>query len=93
MNIVTWIVFIYACVINIWGYARMSEDKRRAVKHKRRIPERDLFLMAWLGGALGVLLCMYNKRHKTQHQTFTAGIPFILLVNLFVYGFIIVKLG
>lgn len=93
MNMLIWIVFIYICVINIWGYSRMAEDKRRAVKHKRRIPERELFLLAWLGGALGVLLGMHNKRHKTQHQSFTAGIPFILIVNLIVFGFIIVKFG
>ncbi|MCR8846471.1 DUF1294 domain-containing protein [Paenibacillus sp. SC116] len=87
------IVFIYMCILNLVGYGMMSNDKRRATRNKRRIPERNLFMVAWLGGALGVLTGMYQKRHKTQHTTFTAGIPFILLVNLFVYGFVIVKLG
>lgn len=93
MNGLTWLLFVYACILNVLGYSFMSSDKQRAVRHKRRIPERRLFLTAWLGGALGVLICMYNKRHKTQHPTFTAGIPFILLVNLFVFGFIVVRFG
>ncbi|MGZ9586550.1 DUF1294 domain-containing protein [Paenibacillus marinisediminis] len=93
MNGLTWVVFGYACIVNALGYAWMAADKRRASRRKRRIPERQLFLTAWLGGALGVLIGMYNKRHKTQHVTFTAGIPFILLVNLLVYGFIIIRFG
>ena len=89
----TWIVFIYLLIINVVGYQMMVVDKQRAQRHRRRIPERKLFLSAWLGGALGVLTAMYNKRHKTQHVTFTAGVPFILLVNIFVFGFILLRFG
>ena len=89
----TWVVFVYACILNALGYGWTVADKHRAVHRKRRISERRLFLTAWLGGALGILIAVYNKRHKTQHQTFTAGIPFILVVNLIVYGFIVVRFG
>lgn len=71
----------------------MAVDKQRAQKRRHRIPERKLFLSAWLGGALGVLTAMYNKRHKTEHVTFTSGVPFILLVNMLVFGFILVRFG
>ncbi|WP_195575481.1 DUF1294 domain-containing protein [Paenibacillus sp. 1001270B_150601_E10] len=93
MHTLTLVVFIYACVLNIIGYILMSVDKDLAVKRKRRIPEKRLFGTAWLGGALGVLIGMYHKHHKTQHTTFTAGIPFILVVNIVIFGFIIVRFG
>ncbi|MDK8183408.1 MULTISPECIES: DUF1294 domain-containing protein [unclassified Paenibacillus] len=87
------IIFVYAFVLNVIGYQLMVIDKQKAVKHRRRIPERKLFLTGWLGGALGILLAMYKKRHKTQHVSFTAGVPFILFVNVIVYSFIIIKFG
>ncbi|GAC44078.1 DUF1294 domain-containing protein [Paenibacillus popilliae] len=89
----TMLVFLYLLAVNIAGYQMMAVDKRRAIRHRRRIPERRLFLAAWLGGALGVLSGMYNQRHKTQHVSFTAGIPFILIVNIVVFGFICIKIG
>ncbi|WGU92554.1 DUF1294 domain-containing protein [Paenibacillus dendritiformis] len=89
----TLLVFVYLLAVNIAGYQMMAADKRRAIRHRRRIPERRLFLTAWLGGALGVLTGMYNQRHKTQHVTFTAGIPFILIVNIVVFGYLFVKIG
>ena len=45
-------------------------DKRRAIKNKRRIRERTLFLFAFLGGAVGALLGMRLFRHKTKHTYF-----------------------
>ncbi|MCY9515145.1 DUF1294 domain-containing protein [Paenibacillus apiarius] len=89
----TLVVFIYLLIVNIVGYQMMVIDKKRAVRQRYRIPERKLFLTAWLGGALGVLTGMYNKRHKTQHATFTAGIPFILLINIVMFGFILLRFG
>ncbi|UHA74728.1 DUF1294 domain-containing protein [Paenibacillus sp. 481] len=93
MDVFTLSLFIYLLIVNGVGYQLMVVDKRRAGRKRRRIPERKLFLTAWLGGALGVLVGMYSKRHKTQHVSFTAGIPFILLVNAFVVVFLMLRLG
>lgn len=86
MALVLWFV-----VINAIGYLIMSEDKRRAQSKRRdRIPEKTLFLIAAIGGALGVLIGMYRKRHKTRHASFRLGIPLLLFLNAVLYGYLIV---
>jgi uncharacterized membrane protein YsdA (DUF1294 family) len=77
-----WFIFI-----NAVGYLIMSEDKRRARNRRDRVPERTLFLLAAIGGALGVLIAMYRKRHKTRHLSFRVGIPLLLFVNAVLYAF------
>ena len=81
-GLLVWFVFI-----NLIGYLVMAEDKHRARERKERIPERTLFLLAWLGGVLGVLISMYTKRHKTRHGSFVVGIPVLLFVNAALYAY------
>jgi uncharacterized membrane protein YsdA (DUF1294 family) len=71
-------ILTYLAVINLDGLIIMGADKRRAKKNLRRIPEATIFLVALLGGSLGVLSGMYAFRHKTLHTKFTVGIPLIL---------------
>ncbi len=68
----------YLLLINLDGFILMSSDKSRARRGKRRIPEATLFLVAVLGGSAGILAGMYSFRHKTQHDSFTIGMPLIL---------------
>ena len=65
----------------------MSEDKRRARLGKERIPEKTLFLLAAIGGSLGVWAAMYRKRHKTRHLSFKVGIPLLLFLNAVMFGY------
>ncbi|GGF96879.1 hypothetical protein GCM10010912_47040 [Paenibacillus albidus] len=81
------IVMLWFVVINIIGYVVMSEDKNKARKRRDRVPEKTLFLLAAMGGALGVLIAMYRKRHKTRHMSFRIGIPLLLLLNVLLYGY------
>ncbi|MNH36496.1 DUF1294 domain-containing protein [Paenibacillus sp.] len=78
---------LWFVVINIIGYVVMSEDKNKARKRRERVPEKTLFLLAAMGGALGVLIAMYRKRHKTRHMSFRIGIPLLLLLNIFLYSY------
>ena len=75
------ILAVYLVVINIAGIYVMWEDKRRAQKDAWRIPEKVLFLVAFLGGSLGTTLGMFQFRHKTKHWYFKYGMPAILLVE------------
>ena len=71
----------YLLVINLEGFALMGIDKSRARRGRRRIAEATLFIVAALGGSLGVLCGMYAFRHKTLHTSFTVGIPLLLFVQ------------
>ena len=68
----------YLLVINLEGFALMGIHKSRAGRGRRRIAEATLFIVAALGGSLGVLCGMYAFRHKTLHTSFTVGIPLLL---------------
>lgn len=70
----------------------MLVDKFKAKKNLWRIPEKTLFLVAALGGSVGSLLGMYLVRHKTQHLTFTLGMPLILALQVVAVVWLIVFL-
>lgn len=75
-------LLVYFAAVNVVSFLLMYIDKRRAVKHEWRIPEKTLFLWAFLGGSPGSLLGMYTFRHKTKHLSFVLGMPAILLAEL-----------
>ncbi|MFI3229126.1 MAG: DUF1294 domain-containing protein [Bacillota bacterium] len=45
-------------------------DKKKAVKHKWRVPEKVLLSLGVLGGALGAIIAMYTIRHKNRKWYF-----------------------
>jgi uncharacterized membrane protein YsdA (DUF1294 family) len=71
----------YLLIINIIAFWSMRCDKRKAVTHSRRTPEKRLFLYALLGGSPGSMVGMAAYRHKTRHLTFTLGMPLIFLAE------------
>ena len=75
-------IWIYLILINMAGFLAMGEDKRRAVRHLWRIPERTLFALALIGGSIGTWAGMYVFRHKTRHWYFVVGMPVILFFQL-----------
>ena len=75
-------ILLYLLIINAAAVLSMLADKLRAKKNQWRIPERRLFLLAFLGGSPGILLGMYLFRHKTQTPKFTMGIPLILALQV-----------
>ncbi|WP_059050590.1 DUF1294 domain-containing protein [Paenibacillus senegalimassiliensis] len=83
-------LLVWFLFINTVAYLVMSDDKKRARQRRDRVPEKTLFLLAALGGALGVLLAMNAKRHKTKHMSFRVGIPLLLLLNAVLYGYFLI---
>ena len=75
------IIICYLLFINLTAFALMGTDKRRARMHRWRIPEKTLFLAAFLGGSPGAIAGMYTFRHKTRHWYFVVGMPLILLLQ------------
>lgn len=75
-------LFLYLAAINLAAFGLMAADKRRARKHRWRIPEHTLFAAALLGGSVGALAGMYLCRHKTRHWYFVVGMPLILAAQI-----------
>lgn len=93
MNILKYILTLYLVVINIAAFAMMGIDKKRAKKHKWRIPETRLFASALMGGGLGAVTGMYFFRHKTKHWYFVVGMPLIMILNFVIIYTAIVYLA
>lgn len=84
---------LYLLLINAAAFVLMLVDKVKAKKNRWRISERTLMLSAALGGSVGSLLGMYTFRHKTRHIKFTLGVPAILLAQLALAAWLILKIG
>ncbi len=76
------IIAVYFLIMNLAGFLSMEFDKRKAIKHQWRVPERVLFLFAILGGSIGSNVGMYVFRHKTKHWYFVLGMPAILIIQI-----------
>lgn len=85
-------LLVFYCVMSIIGYVSMAQDKQKAVKQKRRIPEKTLLTIALLGGCFGSFLGMRLRRHKTKHATFFIGLPILMLVHLSLLLFILIPI-
>lgn len=79
---------IYIILINVVGFAAMAWDKKCAIDHAWRISEKNLFIIALVGGAFGCWIGMYALRHKTRHTEFVLGMPAILIVQVLIIMFL-----
>lgn len=75
---------IYLIAVNIITFAAYGIDKLKAVKHWSRISEKTLIVLALIGGSVGASFGMEMFRHKTKHNKFRIGIPFILLLHILI---------
>lgn len=82
---------IYLLIVNAVGFLLMLTDKHKARKNLWRIPESTLLMAAVLGGSLGCLAGMYTVRHKTRHLKFTLGIPLILILQIILAVYLLLR--
>lgn len=61
---------IVVAVMSLVSFAAYGWDKRRAAIAGRRVPERTLHLLAFLGGWPGAFLGQRYFRHKTSKASF-----------------------
>ena len=81
----------YLLLANVAAFFTFGADKRRAKRGAWRVPERTLFLLALVGGSLGAVCGMRAFRHKTRHWYFRYGLPAILLAQLSLAAWFILK--
>lgn len=84
-------VIIYILVINLIGFFAMGIDKFKAKKGWWRIPEGTLMMLCLLGGGIGTIAGMYTFRHKTKKMKFTIGMPTILITEIVVIVYFVIK--
>ena len=74
---------IIACIVvaSLCAFVMCIYDKRAAVKNKRRISEKALFIVSIFGGALGMLLGMFLVRHKTRRWYFVLIVPLLIVLH------------
>ena len=82
---------IYFIAINLIGLLIMYIDKKRAMYRRWRIPEKTLIIVAILGGSIGCMVGMKLFRHKTQKIKFVLGYPTILIAELVMIIYFLVK--
>ncbi len=71
----------YLGLISLISVVVCMYDKSAAKRHKRRIPEKTLFILCFLGGSVAMYIGMLLIRHKTLHKRFMLGIPLIIILQ------------
>lgn len=84
-------IIIYLVMVNTVAFLLMGFDKRRARKGAWRIPEKTLFGSALLGGSIGAIAGMQVFRHKTKHLSFQIGMPAILILQIVLGIFLVMR--
>lgn len=76
------VIAIYLVLINVITFIVYGVDKSLAIKHKWRISEATLIILAAIGGSIGAFLGMQIFRHKTKHIKFVLGVPVIFILQV-----------
>lgn len=71
-------------IINIISFITYYIDKKLAIKHKYRIPEKKLVMLSVVGGCLGSLLSMMLFHHKNKHVKFILINPLLFIIWLYI---------
>ncbi len=82
-------IIYYLIFINILAFAAGRIDKSNARKHRYRISEKALFILALIGGSIGAYLSMLIFRHKTRKWYFMTGIPLIIIIQIIIAYYLI----
>lgn len=77
------ILIYYFIIINLFTFLTFGLDKYFAIKNKNRIRIVFLIFLAIIGGSVGGLLSMFIFNHKTRVDYFIYGLPFIILMQVF----------
>lgn len=82
---------IYLISINIITFLAMGLDKWKAKRGSWRIQEATLFTLVLFGGGIGGILGMIVFHHKTKKAKFQIGFPMILIAEVAIIIYILVK--
>ncbi|MGJ9382964.1 DUF1294 domain-containing protein [Salipaludibacillus sp. CF4.18] len=76
------IAIVYIIIISIVGMTLMLMDKKKAERQQWRISEKNLFIVAILGGAISMHISSKVICHKTSKLKFVIGLPLIFVAQV-----------
>lgn len=79
-----WLILINAVTFCVFGLDKWKARRKEKKESVRRVPEKNLLLLAAAGGSLGALLAMRVFHHKTLHKAFRFGVPLILALQIII---------
>lgn len=71
----------YFTVLSLLALIMMKMDKTQAQRRGQRIPEKNLWSVAILGGGIGAYIGMMLFRHKTKHTNFRVGFLMLAVID------------
>ncbi len=77
---------IVVAVMSLVSFIAYGADKRQAVNGGRRVPERTLQMMAFLGGWPGALIGQRHFHHKTQKVSFQLVFWIVVVLHIGIVG-------
>lgn len=86
-------MWYYLAAVSVVSVIVCMYDKGAAKRGNRRVPEKTLFLLSGIGGALAMYMCMQAIRHKTKHLSFMIILPLMIIVHIVILVFAFKKLG
>ena len=86
-------ILIYLLAVNALTFIVYGIDKYKAKHAKWRISEATLLLLAVFGGSIGAWVGMKVWHHKTMHKKFKYGVPVILVLQVVLAVWIIIKMA
>ncbi|WP_265428512.1 DUF1294 domain-containing protein [Chryseobacterium sp. YIM B08800] len=75
-------IFYILILISLLTFFVFFADKRKAIKHQRRISENTLLILSFFGGSLGGIIGMLVFRHKISKKTFLIKFFGVLLFQV-----------
>ena len=81
-----WLLIINVAAFLAYGLDKLLAKLKACHEKVPRLPERNLLLLAIVGGGVGAWLGMEVFRHKTQHRSFRICVPLFTLIWIVVIG-------
>ncbi|MBM4067901.1 MAG: DUF1294 domain-containing protein [Planctomycetes bacterium] len=86
MVIAAAVYLIIVVLMSLISFIAYGLDKRRAANGGRRVPERTLHVLAFLGGWPGALMGQKRFHHKTQKLAFRLVFWIIVVAHVSIVG-------
>ena len=84
---------VVVAVMSLVSFIAYGLDKRQAVNGGRRVSERTLHLMAFLGGWPGAWIGQRQFRHKTQKVSFRIVFWILVVLHVSLVGAVVYALA